>query len=130
MDLEAITCSWLQSVSALGQVGTRTPADTDSAPWTCITLLNDIPKASSSALWAVDAYLQLDLYAAGDNNQAQARDLADAVRARLAAMPGLHAGIVVSAVTDMRIRRLPDTELVPARERYILTATVTAHPAA
>lgn len=134
-DIESTLIAHLRAdapVTAItSRVATRTPPALEQ-PWVRLTLLDDPPHRSSRALHLFHAHVQLDCYGGnGDQAQLEARALSHAVRVAVHALPATALdGIVVSAVTGLGRRRLPDDELQPARERYIVTATVTYHFAA
>lgn len=113
------------------RVGTRTPRQT-TTPWVRVILLDDRAEPSSRALHLVHADVQVDCYPGSDRSieHDDAHDLAKAVRAALHAMPDtVHDGAVVTGVTPGGVRRLPDIDFEPARERYVVTATIHAHTA-
>jgi hypothetical protein len=111
------------------RVGGRTPPTT-ATPWVRITQIDDEAIDGTSG-HAYTVHLQIECYA-GDVQPAaaheQASTLVRTVRAVLRGLPGTHAGGVVTAVRFTSSRRIPDTELSPARERFILGANVTVHP--
>lgn len=134
-DVEVILVAYLAGrgdVAALtDQIGTRTPPAT-SDPWAKVTAIIDTANARSSALHLTHALVQIDCYGSSDHAtmKAEASELARTIRAALAAMPAAtHTGAVVTAVRDLTIRPLPDDDLTPARERYIVEGTITLHPA-
>lgn len=112
------------------QVGTRTPR-TLNDPWVTVRLIDDLPAPRSSALHLVSALVQIDCYAGAERNSAQAEAslLARTCRSVLHDLAyGLQtAGPVVSKVKAGGIRALPDTDLEPPRERYLVEVEVTAH---
>jgi len=109
------------------RIGTRTPATTET-PWLRITQIADQPR--SRPLYFVATVLQVDCYGGGDRavGQAEASLIARAVRDALDAMPAAThiAAVVTSARSTMR--RLPDDTFEPARERFVVEATVCLHP--
>lgn len=116
-------------VAALGAriVGT-TPRDTDQ-PWVRITLLGD-PSVDDPADHLVAGYLQLDCYAGRDGGQAEADMLRRTVRAALGDIAtASHVDAVVTGATVGGTLRLPDQDFEPARERYVVSATVWLHEA-
>lgn len=135
-NIEALVGTWLREhpeVSVLGaRVAGATPATT-TAPWVRVTLLGARDSRDSSIEWFVDYILQLDCYAGkaaqdSHNGQAEAWQLKATVRAALKDMQGRSfTDAVVTDVTFSGDARLPDTAMEPARERYVLTVTVSAH---
>lgn len=133
-DLEQIAVQALLADTAVtgivgDRVGTRTPR-TFGEPWVRVTLIDDLPDPSSSALHLVRGMVQIDCYGGnGSGSQQDASSLARTCRTvlhRLAYEPQA-TGAVVSRVNPGGIRRLPDTDLEPDRERYILTVEIAAH---
>ena len=133
-DLEQIVVAHLRATSAVtaltSNVGTRTPPSTD-LPWVKASLIHAQPDPSSPALHFASVLVQLDCYGGANRElaQGQASTLARTVQAALNDMPGSHTGAVVTAVKTSGPRRIPDVDMKPARERYIVTADVSTHPA-
>lgn len=133
-DVEQLVGDWLRaSLGIMAIVGTRvvgrTPQDT-TEPWVRVSLLDDRPAGNSRGLHLINALVQIDCYAGATERgyaQEDAFDLARLVRGRLNDMPGTHGADVVTTVREPGIARMPDTDLAPARERYVVTATVYAH---
>lgn len=131
-DVEALVGAFLRANSQIqvlvgSRVVGRTPTTTTD-PWIRITQIDDTTR---SPVHLVTVFLQLDCYGGDDPDSAQreASVLARTVRQVLEALPGpVDDGAVVAAVTFSGLRRVPDTEFKPARERYILDADVTVHP--
>lgn len=132
-DVEKIVGEYLRdnpTVSALvgDRVGGRHPRSLEE-PWVKVVQIGDSVIGNSPVhLVAVD--LQLDCYGSADEYAAhgEASELSRAVRAVLAEMPEeTFAGAVVSDVKFGPLSRIPDTDLEPARERFILSATVYCH---
>lgn len=120
-------------VAALGvNVAGETPKKT-TKPWVRVTLLNAADSPASGIEWLINSWLQLDCYAGKQatddfDGQAEAHLVKATCRAVLKAMEGRTIdGIVITEVQFVGDRRLPDTEMEPARERYILMVTVRAH---
>ncbi len=135
-DIEAIAIVYLKahpSIAAIcnGRVGSRTPRTTDE-PWIVVTQIDDQPEGGSTPLHVITTRLQLDCYGGSNVEFAQAQASLLARTARLAIMaPALNtltASAVISKVSATAVRRLPDTTLEPARERYILDVSLTARP--
>lgn len=134
-DLEQILISHLAAspeVQAVcgTRVGARHPRNT-SDPWVRVMLIDDRLPARSTALHTVTGLLQLDCYGSDNENtaQEQASTLARVCRQALHALVGEQAGgVVVARCKAEAMRRLPDLEFSPARERFILDVDVVAHP--
>ena len=134
-DVEAITATYLlahDDIEALvgDRIGGRHPHRT-TTPWIKVVQIGDTVTSRSTHL--VSAYLQFDCYGGRDIDTAQgeASLLARTLRAALNDMPeATHNGAVVTGVVFTGNRRVPDPDVgTPARERYILDATIYAHPA-
>lgn len=132
-DIETILVAHLRADAAVAaitdRIGTRHPRSTTD-PWVKIYLLDDRVHVRSSALHFIHAAVQLDCYGSSDQvlAESEASDLGRAVRAALHGMAaGDHVDAVVTGVSDLALRPLPDDSLEPARERYIVTATIHAH---
>lgn len=112
------------------RVGARHPRNT-SDPWVRVMLIDDRLPARSTALHTVAGMLQLDCYG-GDNentSQEQASTLARVCRQVLHTLVGAQtSGVIVARCKAEAMRRLPDLEFSPARERFILDVDVVAHP--
>jgi hypothetical protein len=93
--------------------------------------IDGAPDDRSAALHLVRAYLQLDC-CAGDDEDAghgEAADLCYAVVEALNDLPSAPSlSGVVTATKVTRIARMPDPDFSPARERFVVGATVTVHP--
>lgn len=133
---EAIIGGYLRAhpdlVAVDARVGGRTPA-TMSRPWVRVTQLDASDSTTSSIEHLIEYLLQLDCYAGqeamdAEVGQTEALDLAVAVRAVLKAAQGqILDGIVVTSVDFNGMPRIPDTDFEPARERYVLTASIRMH---
>jgi hypothetical protein len=133
VDPEALVVAHLRATSAVtaitSRIGSRHPLEHDQ-PWVKVTLLDEQPAPGSPALHLTGPLVQIDCYAGSDRETAQARAslLARTVREAVHAMPAAsHTGAVVTS-SRAGMRRLPDTDFDPARERYVLTCDLTAHP--
>jgi len=118
-------------VALTDRIGTRAPKNLDT-PWVRITLLDDQPATRSQALHLTTALLQLDCYGGADRDAAQreASLIGRTLREAIVAMPGVeHQGAVVTRARAGSLRSVPDPSMDPARERYILDAEITFHPA-
>lgn len=131
-DLEALIIGYLSShptVSALcsGRVSGSTPPSTKQ-PWVRVFLLSDELRTGSAATHAIDGMLQLDCYGSDQQGVAhgQASLLARACRQALREIPDTGLPATVSHATAS-IRRLPDTDFAPARERFVVTCELVCH---
>lgn len=116
------------------RVATRTP-NSMTRPWVRVLQLNAQDSTTKSAEHLIEYLLQFDCYAGQDAmdaeiGQSEALDVAAAVRAVLKdAQSKTIGGVVWTSVTFNGMPRLPDPDLgEPARERYVLTATIKMHP--
>ena len=103
----------------------KTPED-QSTPWVRVIQIN----AGQTGMFdhLVPFTFQFDCYAGEDGGQPQANLLRRTVRAVLPEMVGSHQEGVVTGTEVVGDLRLPDTDLKPARERFVLTVNVWAHP--
>lgn len=133
-DIEALLATYLlahEDVEELvgSRIGGRHPRAT-STPWIKITQFSEI--SLTKTLHVTQTDLQIECYGGDDVDEAQgeASLLARTVRAALNDMPAAdHDNAVVSRVTFFGPRRVPDSDFGdPARERFILDASVTSHP--
>ncbi|MGZ6587886.1 MAG: hypothetical protein ACXVHX_26750 [Solirubrobacteraceae bacterium] len=119
-------------VSALdARAATKTP-NTHVNPWVRVTLLD--ARTVGNVEHAHDFLVQFDCFA-GDaamnahTGPMEALDLVTAVRGALDELKGQITGAaVVSGVVFTGQHRLPDTTSEPARDRYVLTASIVMHP--
>lgn len=130
-DIEVIVGRYLRADPAVdsvvdSRIGSKHPSVT-TQPWVRLILIDDTQAPASSVLHLVTAHLQLDCYA-GSGGNTQASLIARTVRAALADMPNVEHDDAVIAHVRTNLRRLPDPDFAPARERYIVTADVTWHP--
>lgn len=133
-DFEAIVASYLLEYPDITgittRIGTRTPPNTDQ-PWVRIRQLAEQPDRTSPALHNTEAYMQFDCYGSNDRSSAhqEAVVLARVVQAALHVLPQVtDVDCVVSRVYFGSLSHVPDADFEPARERYILTAYIHAHP--
>ena len=134
-DVEVLVVAHLRDTSAVtaitDRIGTEHPDDfTD--PWVKVQTLDE-QQASRPALHLVAPLVQVDVYAgapvAGVPSKREVSELARTVREALVALPtGAHTDAVVTASTAA-LRPLPDTTFDPARQRYIITCSLTLHAA-
>lgn len=135
-DAEAILGDYLRDhadIQALdARVAGRTPSS-QTLPWVRVTQLDATDVTDVEHL--LDHLLQFECYAgkdAMDNfvGQAEASLLGRTVRAVLRSAKGQTLGdAVVTHVSFQGMPRIPDPDFEPARERFILTATIHMHPA-
>jgi hypothetical protein len=136
-DAEAVVGAYLREHPDLVALGARVAGRTPSKmtqPWVRLTQLNAPKTAGSTPERLIHYLLQLDAYA-GDvamsahSGQAEASLLARTVRAALVAMPAeTFDDVVVTDAVVHSMPRIPDPDAgEPARERFILTATVRMH---
>jgi len=134
LDAVAIVGGYLRGLKPISdlvgeRVSHKSPEDFGE-PWVRITQLdarNETPTRKVEHL--VSYYLQIDCYAGDDNRFAEASDLAIAVRGALVAITAADlAEAVATDVGFMSMPSVPDTDLKPARERFILDAEVFMHP--
>jgi hypothetical protein len=136
-ETDVLVGKWLREHEAIialdANVAGKLP-DAITKPWIRVTLLDNLNAGASRIDHLLDGMLQLDCYAgivstrAGEG-QGEASTLARTAWAVLAAMQGTVADGVV--VTDVQRVSGPthdtDTDLEPARERYLLTVSVMVH---
>ena len=134
-DIEALLATYLLAHDAVAdlvgsRVGGRHPR-AKGTPWVKVTQFSEI--SLTKTLHVTQTDLQIECYGGSDLDEAQgeASLIARTVRAALNDMPeSEHDGAVVSRVTFFGPRRVPDSDFDPARERFILDASVTSHPTA
>lgn len=131
-DIEAIVTAYLAAdpgVSTITEDILDTTPDSTASPWVRITQLDASPFPGDVADHAIEGYLQFDCYAgSGDEGHAEAAALYRAVRAALRDIHlASHTGAVVNGARIRGAARIPDIDLEPARERFVLTASVYHH---
>lgn len=129
--VEKIASDYLRDhpdVEALGaRVVGKTPSST-SEPWVRVTQLDAANEPTSRPEHLIDYLIQFDCYAGSDGGQPEANLLTRTVRAALHDMPDAdHDDAVVTDVRFTSMARIPDVEFEPARERFVLDATVYMH---
>lgn len=133
-DVEAITATYLLAHDGLeplvgSRIGGRHPKSTGT-PWIKVVQIGDAVFSESTHL--VHAFLQFDCYGGKDIDTAQgeASLVSRTLRAALNDMPeATHSAAVVTGVVFTGRRRVPDPDFQPARERFILDATIYCHAA-
>lgn len=98
-----------------------------SEAWVQVTLLNEPQEPGAIADRLVACYLQFDCYAGATGGQPEASLLSRTVRAALHGLPGTYDEGEVTAVRISGRSYIPDPDIEPQRERYIVTATIWAH---
>lgn len=133
---EAILTAYLNADSAITALDARVAGATpgsQSRPWVRVTQLDATDDRVSNVEHLIDYLLQFDCYAGKDATdahvgQTEALNLAIAVRVALKAAQGTTLDdVVISSVRFTGMPRIPDTDLEPARERYVLTASIHLH---
>ena len=140
LDAEALVGAWLRDHDDLIDLNARVAVGevplSFVLPWVRVTGLDAIPVPRSGIDHALRYALQLDCYAGADamaakEGRREASLLARTVRAIVRAWKGsTRDGAVVCGATILSGPvRAPDTDLEPARERYVLTVELVMHPA-
>lgn len=132
-DVEKLTGTYLRGDSDVialvdDRVGGKHPRATDT-PWVKIVQIGD-SVIGNRPVHLVAVNLQIDCYGGEDEYTAhgEASELARTIRQSLSVMADdTHTGAVVSDVKFGPMSRVPDTAFEPARERFILSATVYCH---
>jgi hypothetical protein len=107
----------------------KTP-ENQAQPWVRFTCLDASNQPRSKAERLISYLIQFDCYAGADETvaRAEASLLVRTVRAALHVMPDqTFPDAVVTSVRFTSMFRRPDTDLEPARERWILDAVVHMH---
>lgn len=132
-DGEKLVSDFLRDHPDLAELGARvvskTPPDR-ATPWVRVTQLDAGQATRDPSDHLVEFFLQLDCYAGADGGKPQASLLTRTARAALQTIAqASHADAVVTGCRISGAARVPDTDFEPARERFVLTATVWAHAA-
>lgn len=134
LNAEAIVGSYLRDHADVKALGARVvgepPGDGErDTLWVQIVQQDASNRTRINRVEHLVAYwLQLDCYAGASGGQAEARSLMATVRAALVTLPS--ATLEDAVVTDVEILsnpRIPDRDMEPARQRYIIDAEVYAH---
>lgn len=127
-DIEKVVAYYLRESDDFdSRVVGKTP-DSIADSWVRLTVLDAPQSPGSSTDYSVAFYLQFDCYAGATGGQPEASELARTVRSLLMDIADAdHSGAIVSGARVNGYARIPDTGLEPARERFVLTATVWAH---
>lgn len=75
--------------------------------------------------WIDNPMIQFDIWG---GTKAQARQVAETVRALVYRLRGVQGDTVVSMVKGGGLQYLPDDTYEPARPRYLFTVTIATHP--
>lgn len=135
LNAEAIVASYLREHAGVKALGARVvgePPDGDNRvkPWVQIVQQDASNRTRINRAEHLVAYwLQLDCYAGATGGQGEARLLMATVRAALVALPRVT--LEDAVVTDVEILsnpRIPDTDMEPARQRYIIDCEIYARP--
>lgn len=98
-------------------------------PWVKVTQLDDNAVNGSRTDWLIEYLLQFDCYAASEGGSVGASIVSRTVRAALRDMPLTTLDdAVVTGVEFISAPRVPDDSFEPARERYVRSVTIWAHP--
>lgn len=132
-DIEKITGVYLRADSSIAalvgdRVGGKHPRSI-ADPWIKLVQIGDAT-VGNLPVHLVATNIQFDCYGGDDENLAheQASELARTLRASLENMPAAtHTGAIISDVKFGPLSRVPDNGLDPARERFILSATIYVH---
>lgn len=132
VNIEALTATYLRDLNIRARA-TAPDQDHRVDPWVEITLINAPSPEDVPVDWLVDYMLDFGCYAGEEGNagagQPGAHALVHEVRAALSVLPNtVNEYGVVTAVKMLAMPRVPDNDMEPARERYVLTARITAHP--
>lgn len=135
-DAEKVVSGYLRAhddiVALDGRVVATTPSEKSGGiarPWIRVTQLDDRAVNDSRSDHLIEFMLQLDIYAGSTGGQPEASLLNRTVRQALRDMPGEHDDAVVTGVRFVSALRLPDSDIEPARERYVRTVICWMHVA-
>jgi hypothetical protein len=129
--MQKLVADYLRAVEPVADIiGRRVVAktpDTTAEPWVRLTQLAAPQTPGSPVDYLVAYYFQLDCYAGKDGGEPEAETLQAAVCDALVAIADTeHDGAQVTAGRVESAHSRPDTDFTPARERFIVTATVHA----
>lgn len=138
LDAEELVGRWLREHADIlildARVAGGTPNST-TRPWIRVTQLDASPVQRARFEHYMDYMLQLDCYAGGSATrdfmgQREASLLARTARAILKDIEGsVTVDAVIARVRFTTHMRAPDTDMEPARERYVVTAHLLMRPA-
>jgi hypothetical protein len=100
-----------------------------SIAWVMFTLLSAPQVENYPPDWLVEFYFQLDVYAGATGGLPEIWSIATAVRRAIVQMP--ENGVEDAVCTRTKIYGFnpqPDTDMEPARERFVMTASAWLHP--
>lgn len=130
-DAEKVIGDHLRDETGERIVGTP-PRDPNSEAWVRLTQLDARAVGGHRSDHLIEYLIQLDCYASqagvSGSQQREAATLARTIRAALIDMPNFTLDAVVTGVDIRGDARIPDDEFEPARERFIITASVWMHP--
>jgi uncharacterized protein (DUF2126 family) len=120
-------------VSALVSRVVANPPDENlrGAPWIMFTLLSAPQDEESRHDWLVEFYFQLDIYAGASGGFPAIWAMARAVRRAIVQMPAN--GVEDAVCSRAKVNGFnpqKDTDMEPARDRFIMTASVWLRPLA
>ncbi len=136
LNAEALIGKYLRELPALKDLKVKvlgeTPPKKDQAnPWIRLTLI-DPQNATGNTLveHLVSYYLQLDCYAGATGGQAEAFAVATTARDALIGLSDADPfeEAVVTDADPLSMPRIPDDDLTPTRQRYVLDIEVWMHP--
>lgn len=130
VDIEALTATYLRENDFRAR---NTPPDEThrAESWVEIHLINAPSDDVIPVDYLVGFLVDFNCYAGQNGGQPEAKALVSSVRSALSLMRTTSFDdAVVTSVKFVSMPRVPDTEMEPARERYILTARIVAHPKA
>lgn len=105
------------------------PPDSIAEPWVRVRQIDAPEHPQGGGDHLVGYLIQLDCYAGATGGQPEASAVCRAVRRSLKEIEGTHdEGISTGARISGGGSRIDDTDIEPARERYIMTAQVWCHP--
>jgi hypothetical protein len=118
-------------VSALVSRVVANPPDENlrGSPWIMFTLLSAPQVEESRHDWLVEFYFQLDIYAGATGGFPAIWAMAQAVRRSIVRMPTV--GVEDAVCTRAKVLGFnpqKDTDMEPARDRFIMTASAWLHP--
>lgn len=133
VDIEGAVVAYLAGradVAALaGERIATLPPPSLADPFVRVRLLN-APQPLNSPTDYLTAYLvQTDCYAGAGGTSVDALELATAVRLAIHEMPGAAGlGATITGTNIAGFQNLEDIDIEPPRPRYLVTATIWAHP--
>lgn len=130
VDIEALAATYLRDENFRAR-NTKPDEEHRVEPWVEIHLVNAPSDDVIPVDYLIGFLIDFNCYAGQNGGQPEARGLVGAVRDALDLMRKTSFDdAVVTSVKFLSMPRVPDTEMEPARERYVLTARIHAHPKA